>query len=564
MAKQSNVTPFLIVHFFRRFFDNDTIQVDGDTLTTVIRAVSVVAIPGLMVAFFLQNQYPRRSLWGSIEDQYFFVLFSFVVMGAVSIFEWEMLFPDRQDFLILSPLSLKPMQMLAAKAIALIVFMTLFLVASNLCGMLVLPAITRNFATVNGHLVVQSNFFRQVFAHGTAVFLAGIFAAVFFLALGGVLLCVLGGARFRMVSPIMQMLSVTALALLLLQYAQYGDSMQALLSKPLGMTRWMPPLWFLGLYEQLLHGDAAPAFAREMSRYAIRGTAIAALIALLTYPLAWARMRRMAIEGISRRRRQPSRWLGRLVHSIVRQPGERAVFHFIGQTIARNNRYQIYLAMYGGTGLALAIACAVSFPVDGGTIHLAFSNKGLHAVMPLLLFWVIAGLRTAFAFPLNLSARWVFRITGVNLGECTAAAHRWVLLFATGVMACIVAALHFAGWDLRQLLVQAVCGLCLCLLLTDGFFFFLQSVPFNQPRMPGRTSFPLMLTLYIGVLPPFIFGVIYTEMQMERNLIKLLLLIIVTAAIHAVLESLRKGYEEIEEEMEGYDGEFQLLGLSWR
>ncbi|GGG76913.1 hypothetical protein [Edaphobacter dinghuensis] len=564
MPKKNNVTSVLIVHFFRRFFDNDTIQVDGDTLTTVVRAISVVAIPGLMVAFFLQNQYPRRSLWGSIEDQYFFVLFSFIVMGAVSIFEWEMLFPDRQDFLILSPLSLKPKQMLTAKAAALIAFLGLFLVSCNLFGTLVLPAVTRHFVTVNGHLTVQVDFYRQVYAHGAAVFMAGIFAATFFLALGGVLLCVLGAARFRMVSPIMQMLSITALALMLMQYAQFGDSMQALLSKPLGAMRWMPPLWFLGIYEQLLHGDAAPAFAREMSRFAIRGTAIAVAVTLLTYPLAWARMRRMAIEGISSKRRKPSRWLAALIHSIVRRPGERAVFHFIGQTIARNNRYQIYLAMYGGTGLALAIACAVTYPVIGDSIHPALSNKGLHAVMPLLLFWVIAGLRTAFAFPLNLAARWVFRITGVNLGECTAAAHRWVLLCATGVAMFIVVALHFAGWDTRQLLVQAVCGLCLCILLTDGFFFFLQSVPFNQPRMPGRTSFPLMLTLYVGVLPPFIFGVIYTEMQMERNLGKLLLLTIITAAIHVALQNLRKGYEEIEEEMEGYDGEFQLLGLSWR
>lgn len=552
MASKHRVTRVLIDHFFRRFFDNDTIQVDGDTLTTVVRAVSVVAIPGLIVAFFLQNQYPRRSLWGAIEDQYFFVLFSFVVMGAVSIFEWEMLFPDRQDFLILSPLSLKPKQMLAAKGAALIGFMTLFLFGCNFFGTLLLP------------MVSKDNLFRHIFAHGIAVAMAGIFAALFFLALGGVLLCLLGGARFRMVSPIMQMFSVTALALLLLQYAQYGDSMQALLSKPPGVMRWMPPLWFLGTYERLLRGDAAPAFAREMSRYALRGTVIAAVLVLVTYPIAWARMQRMATEGISSRRRQPSRWLPWLVQSIVRRPGERAVFHFIGQTIARNNRYQIYLAMYGGTGLALAISCAVSFPINGGSVHPALSNKGLHAVMPLLLFWVIAGLRTAFAFPLNLSARWIFRITGVNLGECTAAAHRWVLLFATGVMGCIVAALHFAGWDTRQLLVQAVCGLCLCILLTDGFFFFLQSVPFNQPRMPGRTSLPLMLTLYIGVFPPFIFGVIYTEMRMERNLGKLVLLIIVTATIHAVLAVLRKSYEEIEEEMEGYDGEFQLLGLSWR
>jgi hypothetical protein len=95
MSETQSVTHILTRHFFRRFFDSDTIQVEGETLTTIIRAISVVAAPGLMLAFFLQNQYPRRSQWGAIQDQYFFVLFSFVVMGAIAIFEWEMLFPDR-------------------------------------------------------------------------------------------------------------------------------------------------------------------------------------------------------------------------------------------------------------------------------------------------------------------------------------------------------------------------------------------------------------------------------------------------------------------------------------
>jgi hypothetical protein len=347
-----------------------------------------------------------------IEDHYFFVLFSFVVMGAVSIFEWEMLFPDRLDFLVLTPLSLKPLQLLAAKATALICFLGLFLFACNFFGIWMLPAISR------------FDFFRQVYAHGAAVLLAGVFAALFFLALGGVLLCVLGGARFRMASPVIQMLSVTGLVLLMLHCVNYVDSMRALLSGPLGTARWLPPVWFVGLYEQLLHGDAAPAFAREMTRYAVRGTLIAALVVLITYPMAWARMRKMAIEGSSRRQRQPSRWLTRLMHAIVRRPGERAVFHFIGQTMARNNRYQVYLAMYCGTGLALAVACAVTFRANHGSLRTVLSDAGLHAVMPLLLFWVIAGVRAAFAFPLSLSAGWVFRITGVKTSECATAARR--------------------------------------------------------------------------------------------------------------------------------------------
>ncbi len=72
--------------------------------------------------------------------------------------------------------------------------------------------------------------------------------------------------------------------------------------------RWIPPFWFLGGYEQLLRGDAAPAFARERTRYAVRGTEASAALVLLTYPMAWARMRKMAVEGGSYRRRQLPQW----------------------------------------------------------------------------------------------------------------------------------------------------------------------------------------------------------------------------------------------------------------
>src|SRR5882757_6515702 len=266
MAETQSVTRILTHHFFRRFFDSDTVQVEGETLTTVVRAIAIVTAPGLICAFFLQNQYPRRSQWGAIEDHYFFVLLSFVVMGAVAIFEWEMLFPDRSDFLILTPLPLKPLQMLAAKAAALIAFLTLFLVSCNLFGTLILPAVSKGA------------FYRQLTAHACAVLLAGLFAALFFLALGGVLLCVLGAARFRMLSPVVQMFSMAAIVLLMLQYFRYGDSLQNWLDEPLGLIRWMPPLWFLGVYEQLLHGGAAPPFAREMARYAIVATLASAAV----------------------------------------------------------------------------------------------------------------------------------------------------------------------------------------------------------------------------------------------------------------------------------------------
>jgi hypothetical protein len=358
------------------------------------------------------------------------------------------------------------------------------------------------------------------------------------------------------------MVSVAILLLLLVHYAKYGDSIQTQLTVQLGISRWLPPFWFLGVYEQLMRGDAAPAFAREMAQTAYRATAIATGAVVLTYPLAWTRMRRMAVEGAMGKRRKPWRMLTRLSNAVIRRPGERAVFHFIGQTMARNSRYQVSLALYGGTGLALMVACAVSLEMRGARMGLALSDEGLHAMLPLLLFWVVAGLRNAFAFPLTLAAGWVFRVTGVDKRDCAAGARRWVLGAGFAVVGCVTVLLRVVGWDVRRLLVQVIFGSCLSVLLTDGFFLFVRRVPFNEPRMPGRTNFPLILTLYVGVLTPYVYGSIAFERLMEMHPLRLLPLALGVAMLHAGLSRLNQKPAEVEEEMEGYESEFQLLGLS--
>ena len=112
--------------------------------------------------------------------------------------------------------------------------------------------------------------------------------------------------------------------------------------------------------------------------------------------------------------------------------------------------------------------------------------------------------------------------------------------------------------------MQLVSGVCLAVLLTDAFFMFLQRVPFAQPRMPGKTSLPLMLTLYVGVLPVFLFEMVRLEMSLERSLVMLMLVASGAAATHLAVLRLSRRPAESEEEMEGYEGEFQLLNLAER
>jgi hypothetical protein len=199
--------------------------------------------------------------------------------------------------------------------------------------------------------------------------------------------------------------------------------------------------------------------------------------------------------------------------------------------------------------------------VAGDAVRLGLSEHGLHAVMPMLVFWTIAGLRTAFAFPVNLQAGWIFRVTGVDLRECATAARRWATLCAGCVAGAILLTQRMAGWDARKLAVQAVCGACLCLLLSDGFFFAQRSVPFNQARMPGKVSFPLMLTLYIGVYPMYVVGMGRLEIWLERHALHLATVCFVAAAVHWAAAWLR-GMSSEAEDLAEYDGEFQVLGLT--
>ena len=123
-----------------------------------------------------------------------------------------------------------------------------------------------------------------------------------------------------------------------------------------------------------------------------------------------------------------------------------------------------------------------------------------------------------------------------------------------------MAVLAAAGWGTRALLVQVICGGSLAALLTDAFFL-ARTAPLIQPRLPGRSNFALFLTLYLGVLTPSLFGIVVAEERVEQELWLLAPIVGTTMLLHWAVRRFARQPMEAEEEMEGYDGEFQLLNL---
>ena len=534
-------------HFFRRFFDNDTVSIEGETQTAVIRALAFCAVPGLMFAFWLLPAYPGnppRPLSLIEGDRYFFVLFSFVTMGAVATFEWEMLFPDRADFLILLPLPLKSRELFYAKSSALALFLGMFLIATNVFACILFPAVSTRG---------QASPLLACGAHFAAVFLAGIFAALTMLAVEGLLISLLPPRWFRPISTAIQSLSITVLGLLFLLYPLIARNLSTLLSGNISFAKLLPPLWFMALYEQILDGSSAGV--ASLAAIGLYATAAAALLCLITYPLGWAHQKKRALEGASTAGERSRSLIAALLHkTLLRRPQQRAIFHFLTQTIARSPRYQVYLALYSGAGLALALCSILGLRrTPDHTLVLSLSQGGLHAVLPLLLFWLVVGLRAAFSFPVDMLARWIFPISMqfaepadaypapyAYPGRAAKAARTFTLLCCAALTAAVLALLLALHWNWTSLLIQALCGAGLSLILADLFFLGRTQIPFTRPRLPGRAGLPLLFVLYAALFPALVLITIQIEFSTEAKLRLLVWIVGAIAGLHLILNRMDK------------------------
>ena len=141
-------------HFFGRFFDTESLSPQGDPQAGVIQTLGILAVPS---AFFVLLFRPL-TLWGwdLAGVRYMFVLYSMVVMGFVMVFEWDALFLDARDDQILTPTPIRRRTLLFTKAVALGIFLSMFLADINFFGVLFWPGVDggRNtFAILTAHMV---------------------------------------------------------------------------------------------------------------------------------------------------------------------------------------------------------------------------------------------------------------------------------------------------------------------------------------------------------------------------------------------------------------------------
>jgi hypothetical protein len=167
------------------------------------------------------------------------------------------------------------------------------------------------------------------------------------------------------------------------------------------------------------------------------------------------------------------------------------------------------------------------------------SVAGLHAAPPLLIFWIIAGLRASFAFPIDLSARWVFPIAlrlgasspfpGTFPGPAAKASRTWVRLCCAAFVGVFLLLLFALRWSLAAIVTQTVCTAGVSLLLSDLFFLGRTQIPFTRIRVSGLA---VAFLLYVVFFPALIQLTVQLEYAAEARPAVLGWMVVGTISLH--------------------------------
>ena len=244
--------------FWQRFLDNDLIAPRAETRLALVPILALLAVPGVIFSLRSYGQY--SFLWTRIgypvppfpldltvswSDKFLFLYSSMILMGFITVLEWDALFPDRRDYLILTPLPIRLGTLLAAKITALFIFLLVFTLALNGCSSILFPLMAMNPHAPAGYAL------RYMGAHATSVFAANAFVLLFCVALQGVLMNVVSTRHFQWISRAVQLFLLFLFVCLFFLVPKTFSFVKGLNLDNNAFIGFLPPMWFTGLYETL-------------------------------------------------------------------------------------------------------------------------------------------------------------------------------------------------------------------------------------------------------------------------------------------------------------------------
>ena len=411
----------LTIHFFRGLFDFGVLSDAGaDALRRMlIGFVAVMLSLGLLLARMYLQKYTLLSEmfhdWGTgyklnrepyqlavLGDSALVIAFPMLIVGVVVVLVSNSLFPSMIDCRVLLPLGVSKRLVFASKALAVMLFTSLFAIAAHL-AMIPLVIVMWNSRWADRALSTQ------LLAYGVASLSGSIATALVIIAITGMLLICVPRSRVQIASIVFRGVALCALVLSV-PLAFRLPTTGGLIASESRLFYLAPPVWFLGI-EQWVLGKATPYFVRLAQIAGIVGVA-SFVIAVGSHMFIYQRLERVIFRPITASDRSPRQRSRFFRHVGVRKQETAAIGSFIRATLTRSPLHQGIAVTIAAGGAALVLNSFVSnwHASAGSTARTPLVTTVIWAAF-VLVFTMNVAVRAALVLPTELRANWIFRMT---------------------------------------------------------------------------------------------------------------------------------------------------------
>jgi hypothetical protein len=465
----------------------------------------LLAMPGLLVSLLMFEKYGSLIIYlrggglydpftATIPDEYFFIVLSFVVTGAAALWCWDSIFLNRRDFTNLVPLPVSLRTIFFANFSAILIVASLFTVVVNAASVVLFPI------AIAGSRGSFATFLRFATGHGATVLFASAFSFFAVFAIAGSLMALLPAGAFRRVSLLLRFTIAVSLLTLLVSVFAVPFLLPGMPVAKARIIATLPPVSFLGLV-RTLWGKHDP-FVAAMTRAAIGAMGLAVAVAIISYAVSFRRsfLRTAEVADLTPlpRMRISFSPLAPLHKVILRQPLQRASYHFMARTLLRSDAHLQVVSGFAALGLVAAAEAVTSIRADRLFLLHHVPSVDFLSVPFILGYCIILGVRCAFEIPASLEANWLFKMwLPPTDSEARKVARRVLLAFSVPwlVPICFGVTFYLFGW-VNALLHTAVLIACI-FLLVEVLLVHFRKIPFTCSYPVFQSHSGVILVVYL-------------------------------------------------------------------
>jgi hypothetical protein len=187
----------------------------------------------------------------------------------------------------------------------------------------------------------------------------------------------------------------------------------------------------------------------------------------------------------------------------LRNPVQRAVFHFYEKTLKASMFHKMRLALFIAIGVGL-----IPFQIAINELvpqNLTGINKIMISIPLILSFFLLLGLRAIVNMPISLEANWIFRLTERKNARHYFTALRKGIFFLNLLPLFVVLFIVYSFlWGGMSAFYHCLYGLVVSVLLMEVLFLHNCKIPFACSYLPGQEKIQLFWLFYLFLFLAYI------------------------------------------------------------